>query len=160
MSGPGGGGCLVWGVCLVRGVVCLVRGGVCLVRGGSASVPCGMPTPPPRIRHTSPPVNRMTNRCKNITLATTSLRPVTSLESFRRYVAIIINTCPWYVQFSYPHNPPDMSCSTTGISVNCQMLKPEIKNIQDSGTSLPETNIRHTLCIVSTGSPFAKMSSD
>ena len=24
----------------------------------------------------SPPVNRMTNRCKNITLATTSLRPV------------------------------------------------------------------------------------
>ena len=27
-----------------------------------------------------PPVNRMTNRCKNITLATTSLRPVTTIQ--------------------------------------------------------------------------------
>ena len=51
MSGPGG---LVWG-----GVP---------DRGGSASVPSGIPPPPL--------VNRMTDRCKNITLATTSLRPV------------------------------------------------------------------------------------
>ena len=29
----------------------------------------------------TPPVNRMTNRCKNITLATTSLRPVKSENS-------------------------------------------------------------------------------
>ena len=29
------------------------------------------------LRQTPPPVDRMTNRCKNITLATTSLRPVT-----------------------------------------------------------------------------------
>ena len=58
-----GGGCLVWGVmCLVLGGVCLVRGGCAWSGGGSASVPCGIPPPPP--------VNRMTNRCKNITLAT------------------------------------------------------------------------------------------
>ena len=156
VSGPGGGVPGLGGVPGPGGGVS-GPGGVCAWSGGGLPQ-CLVGCQPPRIRHTTPPVNRMTNRCKNITLATTSLRPVTSLESFRRYVAIIINTCPWYVQFSYPHSPPDMSCSTTGISVNCQMLKPEIKNIQDSGTSLPETNIRHTLCIVSTGSPFAKMS--
>ena len=102
VSGPGGGGWCVWsggggvpglgGVCLVggvwsgglvclvqgRGVVCLVWGwcvwsrGVCAWSGGSASVPCGIPPPRP----CTPPVNRMTNKCKNITLATTSLRPV------------------------------------------------------------------------------------
>ena len=31
------------------------------------------------VRYSPPPVNRMTNRCKNITLAKTSFRPVTSL---------------------------------------------------------------------------------
>ena len=57
MSGPEGGG------------------GVPGLGGGSASVPCGIPPPPP------PPVNRMTDRCKNITLATTSLQPVKIAES-------------------------------------------------------------------------------
>ena len=66
MPGPGGGGvCLVWG----GGGVVSGLGGGCAWSGGSASVPCGIPPPPS-------PVNRMTNRCKNITLATTSLRPV------------------------------------------------------------------------------------
>ena len=60
-SGPGGvsawsGGMSAW------------LGGVCLVRGGS---PC------PETPH--PPVNRITHTCKNITLATTSLRPVITL---------------------------------------------------------------------------------
>ena len=67
LPGPGG-------VCLVRGglpglgglpgpgEVCLVWG-VCLVRGGGGSLE-------------TPPVNRITDTCKNITLATTSLRPV------------------------------------------------------------------------------------
>ena len=65
-SAPGGvcsreGVCL--GGCLLRGVSAM--GGVCL----SA---CWDTTP----RADTPPVNRMTNRCKNITLATTSLRSV------------------------------------------------------------------------------------
>ena len=60
---PGGSGL---GGCLVRGVS---APGEIWSGGGSASVPSGIPPPPP--------VNRMTNRCKNITLATTSLRPVT-----------------------------------------------------------------------------------
>ena len=64
---PGGaypGGCTYRGVCSWGGVssrgggvgVCSRGMGVCLIH--------------------APPVNRMTNRCKNITLATTSLRPV------------------------------------------------------------------------------------
>ena len=58
---PGPRGCHTWsGGCTWSGWVYLVQGGVCS-RGG------------PQIH---PPVNRMTNRCKNITLATTSLRPV------------------------------------------------------------------------------------
>ena len=72
MSGLGGvwsGGCLVPGGCAgqVGGVWFqggLVPGG-CLVRLGV----CAGQVPPP-------PMNRMTNRCKNITLAKTSFRPV------------------------------------------------------------------------------------
>ena len=70
LSGPGGclsgpGGCLpgpggspfqVGGSSLAGGVVCLVPGG----------------SPCPEI----PPINKITDTCKNITLATTSLRPV------------------------------------------------------------------------------------
>ena len=85
------------GVCLVRGGLS-GPGGVCLVRGGCLPGPgwgvsawsqgClpgpegGLPGPVGEgggtqhaLRQT-PPVNRMTDRCKNITLATTSLRPV------------------------------------------------------------------------------------
>ena len=58
-----GGGSPCWGVLLGPGGVCLVWGGVCLVPGGFSGDP-------------SPPVNRITHTCKNITLATTSLRPV------------------------------------------------------------------------------------
>ena len=50
LPGPGGGFCLVPG-----------GGGVLLGPGGD-----------------NPPVNRITDTCKNITLATTSLRPVIS----------------------------------------------------------------------------------
>ena len=71
-------GCLLPGVFWSGGVWsggCLVLGGVwsggCLPPGG-----CGIPACTEA--DTSPPVNRMTNRCKNITLATTSLRPVTT----------------------------------------------------------------------------------
>ena len=53
---PGPGGVSPWS----RGV-CLVPGGSPWSRGGSLE---------------TPPVNRITDTCKNITLATTSLRPV------------------------------------------------------------------------------------
>ena len=56
-------GCLIWGVSAPGGMS--DPGGVSALGGGSAS---DMPPSP---------VNRMTDRCKNITLATTSLRPVT-----------------------------------------------------------------------------------
>ena len=93
------GGCLVpgrvsawsWGVCLVLGV-CLVPGGVCLVPGGCLPGPRGVfawsreGLPGPRggmasqhaLRQTPcpPPPCGQTHTCKNITLATTSLRPV------------------------------------------------------------------------------------
>ena len=67
----------------LRGVVCLVRGrGWCAWSGGggvSGSGGWSVPGPGGRVclgYHHPPPVNRITNRCKNITLATTSLRPV------------------------------------------------------------------------------------
>ena len=73
VSAPGG--CLLWGVYSHGGVCsrgCLLLGvsapGGCLLLGGVVSQHA--------LRKTPPPVNRMTNRCKNITLATTSLRPV------------------------------------------------------------------------------------
>ena len=61
------GGCLLWGEgCLLRGRGVCSWGGVWY-----PSMHWG--------RH--PPVNRMTNRCKNITLGTTSLRPVLSFKN-------------------------------------------------------------------------------
>ena len=60
---PAGGVCLV-----LRGVLPGPGGGgVCLVPGGSLE---------------TPPVNRITDTCKNITLATTSLRPVITQNFF------------------------------------------------------------------------------
>ena len=70
---PGGsasGGCLLRGGCLLPRGVSALGEGVC--SGGSA--PGGVCLS--AFWDTTPPVNRMTNRCKNITLAATSLRPV------------------------------------------------------------------------------------
>ena len=77
----GGWGCLLWGVSALGGVCsggCLLPGGSapgggCLLRGE-----CGIPA---CTEADTLPLNRMTNRCKNITLATTSLRLVTMLIS-------------------------------------------------------------------------------
>ena len=63
VSAPGGGGSAPRGVC---------------ARGVSAPWGCGIPA---CTEAEPPPVNRMTDRSKNITLATTSLRPVISLLS-------------------------------------------------------------------------------
>ena len=79
MPGLGGGGVSGLGGGVSGPGVC-----VCLVWGGSASVPCGIP---PLDQAQPPPVNRMTNRCKNITLATTSLRPVNIKERMITLVA-------------------------------------------------------------------------
>ena len=56
-----------------------------LVRGsapGGVSAPGGLVSQ--HALRQNPPVNRMTNRCKNITLATTSLRPV--IKTFTRFI--------------------------------------------------------------------------
>ena len=73
-SGGGlGGGCSPW-----SGGVLLGWGGVLPGMGGGSSLPGGSPE--------TPPVNRITDTCKNITLTTTSLRPVITC-SFRNFVA-------------------------------------------------------------------------
>ena len=94
-SASQGGGCLLrgWGstpggFSLPRGGVCTQRG--CLLRGvsswggqfpggsalGGFSLPVGCLLPGGSPCPETPPVNRITHTCKNITLATTSLRPV------------------------------------------------------------------------------------
>ena len=85
-SGPRG--------CLLQGG--LVPGGVCS-RGGVWSRGEGWVWSGPRgewypTMHWSrtPPVNRMTNRCKNITLATTSLRPVIKNTKINQLIMVII----------------------------------------------------------------------
>ena len=78
MPGPGGFS-LPGGVCLVGGGCLPGPGGFSLLRGG-------VPGPGRGVSAWSrgdwfsgdPPVNRITDTCKNITLATTSMRPVTS----------------------------------------------------------------------------------
>ena len=94
---PGPGGCLVQGgFSLVRGGFSLVRGCVCLVPGGSSWSQGGFSLVPGGFSLVlggggspeTPPVNRITDTCKNITLATTSLRPVITqktLNSFTTY---------------------------------------------------------------------------
>ena len=87
---PGGGVCLLWGggwdgVPGLGGMVCVsgLGGGWCVWSGGWCAWSGGWciwsrgGLPHCLVGYHHPPVNRMTNRCKNITLATTSLRPVT-----------------------------------------------------------------------------------
>ena len=88
VSAPGGCVCLLRGVSAPRGVslpregvLCLLRGGVCSPRGSpcpGGGSPClgGFSLPG------DPPVNRITHKCKNITLATTSLRPVNTPQTY------------------------------------------------------------------------------
>ena len=75
---PGVGGVCLWGVSAPGDVSAPRRvsalGGVSAPRG--CLLPEGGVVSQHALRQTLPPVNRMKNRCKNITLATTSLRPV------------------------------------------------------------------------------------
>ena len=72
------GGVCFPGVCASRGV-CFPGEGVCFPGEGGV-LPGGYPSI--HWGRSPPPVNRMTDRCKNITLATTSLRPVKTAFSF------------------------------------------------------------------------------
>ena len=75
---PRGGVCY-WGVS-ARGGVCLIQGG-CLPLGGcllQGSIPACTEADTPL-----PPVNRITDTSKNITLATTSFRPVNMTKENR-----------------------------------------------------------------------------
>ena len=117
------GGCLLWGwgvsalgvsasgKCLFWGGVCsrevyasgesAPRGGVCfqglstlggVCSGGVCSQGGGIPA---CTEADTLPVNRMTNRCKNITLATTSLRPVINL------ILILLYELHWHKQLKH-----------------------------------------------------------
>ena len=69
-ASPGGGGVLhARGVSGLGGGFSML-GGFSMPGGGGLSMPGGVLLARP------PPVNRMTDRCKNITLAKTSFRPV------------------------------------------------------------------------------------
>ena len=101
LPGPGGGS--PWsqgGSAWSRGGVCLVLGGFSLVWGGSAwswggfSLVPGGGLPGPGGFLETPPVNRITDTCKNITLATTSLQPVTRLHSSRMHAASLLPVSP------------------------------------------------------------------
>ena len=59
-----------------RGGFSLVRGGFLPGRGGVLPAGGGLPGPGGSSPETPPSVNRITDTCKDITLATTSLRPV------------------------------------------------------------------------------------
>ena len=115
---PGPGGC-TWsrggvpgprGVYLVRGVGGTWSRGGCTWSGGERGCTWsrgGVPGPggctwsrgmgvPGQVL--PPPVNRMTNRCKNITLAKTSFRPVIIRPS-----AVVLASVEWLRNFTYQH---------------------------------------------------------
>ena len=69
-----GGVCSWGGVCSQPGVSAL--GGVCFGGVSSLGGVCSGGGIRACTEADTPPVSRMTDRCKNITLATTSLRPV------------------------------------------------------------------------------------
>ena len=103
---PGGGviprGCASGGGVLPAGVCFL---GECVLPGGGGIPACIEADPPP-------PVNRITDTSKNITLATTSLRPVNIYKvmnfvySIRTHGSIsvtVIHSCNWPAARFYIH---------------------------------------------------------
>ena len=102
LSDPGGS---AWsgGVSLVPGGVCLVQGGSAWSGGGGYSIPACTEA------DTLPPSCGQTHTCKNITLATTSLRPVIML--FCASMAPLYNCsvlfCFSWLNFSFTANAWD-----------------------------------------------------
>ena len=98
-----GGYCLVPGECLLPGGVSAPRRG-CLLPGGAWS--WGVPGPGglggggiPACTEADPPVNRMTDRCKNITLPQTSFAGGKNEHPSRRFAPNIkcIHTPLYYL---------------------------------------------------------------
>ena len=79
LPGPGGGVCSGGCTCLVQGVYLPGPRGVSALGGCTCLVPWGGGGC--LVRYSPLPVNRMTDRCKNITLAKTSFRPVITHDS-------------------------------------------------------------------------------
>ena len=84
------GGVCSGGVSVCSGGRCLLQGGVC--SGGGVSVPGGVYVLSQQTL--PPPVNRMTNRCKNIILATTSLRPVITMRVYSDKTCTCMRSVP------------------------------------------------------------------
>ena len=98
-----GVGCLLlWGVSALGGVHsggCPLRG-VSAPRGpGDVSAPGG--GIPACTEADTPLVNRMTDRCKNITLATTSLRPVITYRMTEKYTVSYPDKSCLFINFSW-----------------------------------------------------------
>ena len=74
LPGPGGSACSGGGSAWSQGGGVHPARGVCLFGGGLPAR--GVCLVPGGVLLRDPPVNRITDTCKNITLATTSLRPV------------------------------------------------------------------------------------
>ena len=105
VSAPGGvysgGWCLLWGVSAPRGGVCSWRG--CLLQGGVCSRGVASQH---ALRQTPPLVARITDACKNITLATTSLRPVIKQKKRKRqkYIRdVSLSVSEWCASSSPAH---------------------------------------------------------
>ena len=88
LLGPGGFSLVPGGFSLVPGGFSLV-GGVLLGPGGFSLVPGGCLPGPGGDSPETPPVDRITDTCKNITLATTSLRPVINAISPVSYLIVL-----------------------------------------------------------------------
>ena len=108
LPAPGGvvflpGGCLLRGRGFsLPGEFSLPGGVVSLPRGGSHCLGGGFSLPG------DPPVNRITHMCKNITLATTSLRPVKmifiegmGIASLSK-LAVLVLECPSFLYLCLP----------------------------------------------------------
>ena len=101
-----GGGCLLWGVSASRGSapgeVCSWKG--CLLLGGG-SAPGGLLLVPGDVSQyalwqTALPVNRMTDRCKHITLFQTSFAGCNYAESLYYVCAIFYFICVVKIEYT------------------------------------------------------------
>ena len=75
----------------------------------------------------TPPVNRMTDRCKNITLATTSLRPViTNLTSYKGNTMfrnfLFVSTMPYIPYYLLGANDNSFIMKMLPLTYNCIRL--------------------------------------